>query len=1403
MDPSPGVAALMQSGYNPLATGRVPRRPTALEGVPGMDGGFGALAGAMFAPQIAQGFGQLGMVPMGVGHDQNVYDRMMAQRFNQMQMQAIQRAAASDRDSYVGTMRGVAALTGTPFGYEQRRIAQAFAGNVTAAAPALTQLAPEVLDQMGGSRGSAAVLASRMIDAGRYRIDPVTGQMGMGAETVGRISEDIHRDMFSAGNLPSMRGVTAGRVGSMFRELQLRGMMSTSASEAGFGGYRGDDPRSSTARALDDFQRQHPEGFQRTLREKGIDSSRGARGISGDDLDKLKLDPEVADRMRAFDGERIKRSVKSYVGVVSAMREIFGDLGRPNAPMAELISGIEAMTGGSLHQVDPGRLSMMVRQTHNLASATGVSMENTMALQQHAAMRGQQLGLEPIFAMHATQGGLAFRGAYTGQGHGAHPAWGSFNADQMTQLDVNLRQQAAGSSMANRMGAAMRLSQQAGGFDENSDAGRYVQAIQLGLNQFETVGGQTRSMLVGDRDFARMFTTANNKRGQSAGVTESDIRDILSQRDTNRESIERFGIQNTVRRAQGEEMQQFTGSRMRETLSSRLRDQLKSQGASSNEAQIKARDAAATVTSNVTKRIFDLSTAEISDPASRNQAIGEILGEELEPTGVLNGMDDPTRKQFLEATADRFHGAFNRALKNSPRYAAMGNFVNVQKAHSRTILDGGDQAQMAARQRAEVQESMASLGKGSILSRAVDALRDQRPGDPNGAATIIAQALGGVKKDEINAALLPEIDKLHERRKDLESMQEQIRGTNDPTKRRDLSNRIDVAKRQLEAQSANLSKLGEQHGMFAEESLSPQDIERASDTTGKAAETRVAMMLSQQGQRAKLYEITDKDRENYVKQAGGPTDTQVALHRDRNMPNATAAEARKDMLNKTIMGMRRVQQRDGYKNFWGSEEGKESRDRFEFAGQDAEEIADRLIRTPQATQRLGTRAIEMSQELRGGQQRLRELAMTHTGGDVARLMAGDFVAKDLDQDTEIRNKVTEISKRQGNIFKELQEQQGKAGRQFQLGSDEEGRKAAGLPASGSLTPGEQARLKAAREKIGNRLEATRLLDLTGKTLTEDDKKKVDRTAYDVSVARRLSVEQEADLVKYETHKEKLEARAVRKGTTLAEIEAGRGDTRVVESFKDDLGVLRGERAKVTAAEQALSVAPGGLVGATAITRQLIARQKKAARSNDAASVDTVRDIFKEFGFDPGTSPTAIQQQISGVLSGSKGHGLGERVLESTKALKGVAQRGGGAGLGGVDAMAEAYFKAAKSGTGMDEFQKKYGFETSHGRLTGAGKEAFSKFQDDMQLHQQIGLLGFGSGSERTQHRRKNTEKDLLDMLTGTMRGGQLDRPGDAEKAMTPQQITGRLDITLTNGNTGHGNISGSWGGSPRMTPGAP
>lgn len=1281
----------MGMGYMPVASGVSPIRRTGMEGVPFLGGGggpFGALVGLALAPQYQQMMGQVGMTPMGLGHDQNIYDVMRAMQLTRMQMEAVKIASESDRAGYMKTMQGMAALTGTPFGSEQRLAASNLVSGLVAAGPMLTEIAPDLMDQLSGIKGSSAVLARRMIDAGRYRVDPISGRLGMSAETTGLAARRLYEDLYSDRNLSDMHGVSAGKLGFLVQELQSRGMLSTAAAEKGYERFddRGQrlhsfapgDTRGETYRAVDDLRRNQPAVLDTAMAKQGITSS--IDKLTAQDLDKLMLDPGVADKLRAFDTERMKRSIKTYTHAVAAMRDIFGDMGHPDAPMQQLVAGLEAMTLGSSHQMDQGKMSMMVRQTYNLAKQSGVTLDNALILQQHAAQRAQYLGIEPIFAVQATQGALAFGGAYRGQGHAAHTAWGVYSADQMQQLDLNARVQASDSNMANQLATIMRIHDQVGGFEEGSKADQIAKAIMSGT----PIAG----LNMNEQEFSAMMLGAKTKSGMSLGLTSGQLREFSSQRPENREYGAKYEhIGDLTRRAQGDELWNVANNEMVTVLQDRLSSRLKGP-----DAIKQATEMASAISTKAVERIRNLSTEEFADPAKRNAAVGSIIEEELRAKGhgaMLDGMGKDERSMFLRLTAEQWYGRSNASIAGSG-YAQWGNLQNIHRLNNKNILNAAEGDQLRAANDARMQEAMSPLGRGTILSRAVDALQDVDIGDKDAVLKVLAGSLGGVRNDEVNEAMLGPMTELMRKREILKGQQAALEKETDPKKRVELEERLKVTENELLGHAQDLAKISDQFGLGAG-GISKTEIERGT----KSGDNLKRMTEDVQK------EVTGKSKEDRSKWFG---------------------------------------------SFFDGEDGNRFRRYIETANEDVNNLSTRLIDSPAGLKRLGSQAVKMSEELTQGQQRLRELARYHSGGDLARLEAGELNPNISEEGAaQVREEVKAIRAREQSIHAKLAETDGKPGRHFDP-----------------------------------KQEATILMGLRpGQTMTPEQAKRHALMVNELEVAKKLTPVDEALIARHKAR-----------------------DNWTDEAKKTDKIYLADE-----AAFQTLMAEHGVkdrklMYGSQRVLEDIALVGKEELDKRYAPAEDVTRSVLRAYGTETpeGGELTTEQKKLASLFRTTVGREMAHRMIGVRSVLKGHAEKGKFAGKDDesrMDQMLREYQEVISEKDQptrlkkIKEFQQKAGIDGT----TDLGRDQWDALQSAIQFEQNMGFSKYGKT------RKYRNEEDLYNMIDQATRGdlSHVDRDG---RAVAGHQ--GPLDIRLSGKVTLEGNqldMSQAHGGDRAFVPG--
>lgn len=752
----------MGQQYAPMAAGRsfVP-----LTGFEGMPWGNHPMMGMMAQPFLSSFMSQSGMAPMGL-HDRNVYDVMQNQRFWRMQMEMQRHVAELDRSSWTGTMRGMAAMTGTPWGAEQMRAARSMSDAMVWASPMAEMMFPGALDELAGPRGSAASMASQMSLANRYRIDPATGRMGLTPLQTQVQVEEMFSHLYGPGSsLGDMRGVSAGQLGGLYGAMSSRGMLPGSGFSSPYAQLRG----MAGDRTI-----------QNAASAAGI-SDLGSAGVA--DLDKLLNNQSVSDKMRSFDSARITNTLKGYLGVVNAMRDIFGDMGRPNAPMAELINQLDAMTNGSMAQLQPGQLSTMVRMTHQLSQATNVSLDQAMMIQMHASGRAAQLGIEPVFGVQAMQGALAWGGAYRGMGMSSIPSWGAMNADQMVQLDANLRTNASASMAAQRMGLAIRLNERTP-FAAGSDAALYVSALrtadQTGANDWVDSHGQRQSLRMGEAQWTRMMT--------GSGVSEGTLGMMMQQQHANREFVQQYNLGGVVRAAQGR-------ADVRPWLQQQTQAFLYGQLALAGVDATTAQKIAADKSGGIVGEIMDMDNAVFSDGKLRNAAIAKIMQDKIgNPGGKLGA-------KFFSNQAENFFGFWGQVQGASADFSYLGDSpVNMHRAFSERVHGQASRITQEQQLNAEIKDVLSPLNRGGMIRRAFGYLQNAGTGTNRAdLPSLISTALGGVSIKDVNDKLMPVFSQVESERTEIDKLMTLYGRETDPNQRAAIRKQIDSRKATLDA----------------------------------------------------------------------------------------------------------------------------------------------------------------------------------------------------------------------------------------------------------------------------------------------------------------------------------------------------------------------------------------------------------------------------------------------------------------------------------------------------------------------------------------------------------------------------------------------------------------------------
>ena len=819
--------------YAPLVAGRPHDPISGMESLPligqgqAFDNPMLRLATSMFVTPALQ---EAGFIPFGSGHDRNFYDVIRNRQYEQVRQEVLRRSTRSDRASYEATLQGAARVAGIPWGSEQQQFASDFGTVLSSIAPMASQIAPELMDRLAGPRGSALVMSQGLLAANRYRNDPVTGRRGFSAASTIEQTDELARILGSEASLAEVHGLSMGRFGQLYDELTRRGML----------GRRG-DVNSETRNALRSLRDTDPTAFRELAGSRGLDATSDFSQLSGEELKELRGLDSVQGQMRKIDTQRISQTLKGYAEAIAAVKDIFGDMGQPNTPMSELLKNLDAMTQGGVGRIDPSTLARIARTGYETAKQSGVSMDTYGMLQQHAAARASQYGLDPIVGTLVNQQSVLFNSTYRANGWGQTPAWGRYNADQLLQADSNLRNSAAASEHSRRAATLLRLRETVGGFAEGSEVEKIAQAA---------LAGDMPEMT--NADFAKLLQTARGRAGEDLHVSEGQAYRMLDQHHENQEFlVKNEQIVNDSRKKQARDYRRF----MSQNYSGAIADSLRSAGVSQGDAQ----SAASQIADSVAAEVAQIDPSVFANNEERTKKIAEIMQKHLSGTAAgrqLEASGEMTAG-FTRQMAGAAYSRNNQAIRGGKLAADYGDAQNAHVLNHPELFESYERQQQQVQLDSRVAASLTSLGQDSALRRVIGELQ----GTDNNAdlQSIIAKGLGTVASEEVQALLSPELLKIREQLKDLDSSREDLAAETDPNARAAILARQQERDKQLQESVAALQDMLKAQGIETE-ATSPAPSEKQEvdkEETHRVSSARRGLVI------AKIkahYQQVDEDR---------------------------------------------------------------------------------------------------------------------------------------------------------------------------------------------------------------------------------------------------------------------------------------------------------------------------------------------------------------------------------------------------------------------------------------------------------------------------------------------------------------------------------------------------------------
>jgi len=760
--------------------------------IPGLGGqGLSGAAMQMFLPMLAQGFmKQQGMVPSQFLPTQNLYDQFLGQQYHQQQQQAMSLASGRDLQSMQQTIQGVQRLmTGKAPTIQQQRQSFQMANQLQGAMPYLSMfLGAETVEQLMGPQGSATMMAQSMHRGLRQYRDPVTGGLGVRGRASGEIATEVFEQLYGEGaDRSRMRGLTAGQTGRMFEELTARGMAGPTFGSmnqedrlrqiASMGFTEGTMRRvaenrlraegrdvtveNMEAAASEIFGSRDPVTGERVgTPDSTIGRIRAAADTGNLDMRALEdFGAGTEELLSAGAAQRISSRLKNLSGAVSAMRDIFGDMGRPNAPMRELINGLEALTQGGLASMSPGAMETMVRTTQALARRSGLGVQGMLGLQAQAANMADAMGLDRSLAVQATQASAAFGTAARQTQRLDIPTFGGLTAEESTLLNQQLQVQSAGSQTTNMLAATVRMLNE-GMIDPDTEAGRMAQALMADPNATTWVdaNGEVRSMAMNNAEWVRLM--------RESGANESTARAVLGDQYMNQRETRNFSLQQAGRNMQREVDLDW---RMRNTFANSLFTQFTSQEMTDLLDQRGVIDRGEIgrlqmgMAERMTEAFFNMDAATVRDAQARNDAMARAAQDALEAEVRAAGGDDADVQAALDQLGPEdpetglrqgsremgvaMLAGMGQRIRTDRNLQGYKSIVGLWQMQNPLTL----QAQAAEMAEAETEGRMRTafsrMGRAGPIQRLIGEI--QRAGPDTTFGEIIARVGGGIPEEEL------------------------------------------------------------------------------------------------------------------------------------------------------------------------------------------------------------------------------------------------------------------------------------------------------------------------------------------------------------------------------------------------------------------------------------------------------------------------------------------------------------------------------------------------------------------------------------------------------------------------------------------------------------------------------
>jgi ribosomal protein S20 len=457
-----------------------------------VDDAFGYMAN-MYGPALVQGmFGPDAFLAHQMP-GQALADQYTAARYQRTGVQSIAAANTAGNSTVAEKLIGMQRLMngGQPVTQLDREHANTGAqvlNNPLFKSFAAAQIGAENLEGiMFGRRGDPTAIASATNRIGYFRQDAATGEKRMSADSLQQFSHNVYENLYGKdANVDEMRGSGAVAAGEMMDTLFQQGRLPqslgalTPAERVKAVSQTKRDDKTMTRLAEQfghkelmerDFDYANAtEEEQKLMLHDKLGGYKDRLTKTFNEIDKYKAnDPraksaEEIEQLEGFglganslDAQRTSRAIKEYNGAIAAMREIFGDNGQSNAPVQQLIAGLQALTNGAQTSFSGGKVESLVRELRLAARDTNTDLDSLGAITNEARMNARQLGLQDATAEAGVARKLLLNQNMSDAGVFEKPGFGKLNRAEAEQMQRTLSDRGDASSVGRELAVMNRL----------------------------------------------------------------------------------------------------------------------------------------------------------------------------------------------------------------------------------------------------------------------------------------------------------------------------------------------------------------------------------------------------------------------------------------------------------------------------------------------------------------------------------------------------------------------------------------------------------------------------------------------------------------------------------------------------------------------------------------------------------------------------------------------------------------------------------------------------------------------------------------------------------------------------------------------------------------------------------